>query len=143
MKSQEFRLITCPPAILLLAAAGLGIWHGWLPVPQSASAGLASQTAYTHLLYTRQAAALPAHDWHEELPGAALRGLLGSSLALLLALTSVFRARLTRWLRIGAFFERGAPLFRAMQRGHAGDYVSWLTVGLAAFGTAAIALLRP
>lgn len=131
-----------PPALLLVTAATLGIWQGWLPVLQRASTLVASQPAYAHLLYTGHSVSLPASGWNEERPGAALRGLLGCALALLLALTSVFRSRLTRRLRIGAFLEGGVPLLRTIQSGHPGDYVAWLTVGLAAFGAATMALLR-
>ncbi len=76
------------------------------------------------------------------MPGAALRGAVGCMLGLLLALTSIFRSRLMRWARLGFYLERGLPLLRTMQSGHPGDYVAWLTVGLAAFGVAAMALLR-
>lgn len=131
-----------PPAILLIGAALLGIWHGWLPVLQNASAGLASQTAYARLVYAGQAVSIHTPGWREEVLGAALRGLLGCALGLLLALTSIFRSRLTRWMRIGAFLEGGAPLLRTIQSGHPGDYVAWLTLGLAAFGSAALAMLR-
>ena len=132
-----------PPALLLIAAALLGVWQGWLPVLQRAAAGVASQTAYAHLVYTGRSIAMQSSGWQEEVSGAAWRGLMGSGLALLLALTSIFRGRLSRWLRVGAFLERGVPLLRTIQSGHPGDYVAWLTVGLTAFGAAAMALLRP
>ena len=131
-----------PPAVLLLAAALLGIWQGWLPVLQSASAGVASQTAYAHLLYTGHSISMRTPGWQEEVHGAALRGLLGCGLALLLALTSIFRGRVVRWARIGGFLEGGVPLLRTIQSGHPGDYVACLTLGLAAFGAAGMALLR-
>jgi len=131
-----------PPVVLLTAAALLGIWHGWLPALRSASALIANQTAYAHLLYTGHAATMELPGWHDEMRGAALRGLLGCGLAFLLALTSIFRSKLTRWARIGAFLERGVPLLRTIQSGHPGDYVAWLTLGLATFGAAAMALLR-
>jgi multicomponent Na+:H+ antiporter subunit D len=131
-----------PPAFLLAAAAALGIWHGWLPVLQNASSVVASQTAYAHVLYTGHPVAMTTSGWQEELPGAALRGLLGSALAVLLALTSIFRGTVARRMRLGAFLEGGVPLLRTIQSGHPGDYVAWLTVGLAVFGAAAMALLR-
>lgn len=131
-----------PPAMLLLIAALLGLWHGWLPILQSASATIASQTAYAHLVYTGRSPTLSAAGWQDEIHGAALRGLLGATLALLLALTSIFRSKLARKARVGAALERGLPILRNVQSGHPGDYVAWLTVGLAAFGAAAMALLR-
>ena len=59
-----------------------------------------------------------------------------------LACTSVFRGKLARWLRIGAFLEGPLTTLRALQSGHPGDYVLWLTVGLAVFGSATLFLLR-
>lgn len=131
-----------PPALLLLAAVGLTFWRGWLPVLQHASALVASQAAYAHMLYTGHAPALHSSGWSEDLTGSAARGLLGCALAFLLALTSVFRGMLVRWLRLGAYLEGGIPLLRVMQSGQPGDYVAWLTVGLATFGAAALAFLR-
>lgn len=131
-----------PPTVLLMIAAALGLWHGWLPVLQRASAGIASQSAYAHLLYTGHAVSMPTPNWQDEVPGAALRGVLGAGLAFLLALTSVFRSNIARRARVGAFLEGGVPLLRRIQSGHPGDYVAWLTVGLAAFGAAAMVLLR-
>ena len=68
-------------------------------------------------------------------PGAVL-------LALALACTSVFRGKLARSLRIGAFLEGPLTILRSVQSGHPGDYVLWLTVGLAIFGSASLFLLR-
>jgi multicomponent Na+:H+ antiporter subunit D len=60
----------------------------------------------------------------------------------LLACTSVFRGKLARGLRIGAFLEGPLTTLRTLQSGHPGDYVLWLTVGLAVFGSATLFLLR-
>jgi hypothetical protein len=43
---------------------------------------------------------------------------------------------------VGAFLESGFRPLRAMQSGHPGDYVLWLTIGVASFGTAVLFLLR-
>ena len=50
--------------------------------------------------------------------------------------------KLARSLRIGAFLEGLFTILRAVQSGHPGDYVLWLTVGLAVFGSASLFLLR-
>ena len=84
-----------------------------------------------------------APSWRQAIPGAAVRGLVALGLGALLALSSVFRERLPRALRLGAFAERGVRPLRAMQSGHPGDYVLWITVGLATFGSLAMFLLRP
>jgi multicomponent Na+:H+ antiporter subunit D len=124
---------TALPILLLFAPR-------WLDALRNAGASFASQAGMLHLTYTGSAAhaALPA--W--PLRSALAHGLLAIVLAVLLACTSVFRSRLPRWLRIGAFLESGIPALRAMQSGHPGDYVFWITVGLAFFGSAALLLLR-
>jgi len=131
-----------PPALCLVAAVALTLLSGWLPIAQSGSAFIANQAAYAHLVYTGHAATLHLPGWREELPGAALRGLLGCALGFLLALSSVFRGRLKRFVRVGAFLESSVPLLRSLQSGHPGDYVTWITVGLAIFGLSVVTLLR-
>jgi hypothetical protein len=83
---------------------------------------------------------LPA--WSESLKASALRGAVAFFLAILLACTSVFRLRLKRIFRLGPFLESGIRPLRAMQSGHPGDYVLWLTIGLAVIGTTSVILLR-
>ncbi|MGH9616240.1 MAG: hypothetical protein ACRD28_05800 [Acidobacteriaceae bacterium] len=43
---------------------------------------------------------------------------------------------------MGAYLENGFHPLRAMQSGHPGDYVLWITIGLALFGVSVQALLR-
>ena len=69
------------------------------------------------------------------------RGAVAFILAILLASSSVFR-KLPRRLRLGGFLEGHQSALRAMQSGHPGDYVLWITIGLAVFGSAAMFLLR-
>ncbi len=131
-----------PPAFCILAAATLTFAPGWLSVLREGAAHLASQPAYLHTVYTGQTVALNAPDWHEGLSGASLRGLLALLLAIALASSSVFGARLPRSLRLGVYLEHGLKPLRAMQSGHPGDYVLWLTIGLAIFGSTAVFFLR-
>ncbi len=131
-----------PPLLCLVGAVALTVWHGWLPVLQAGAAQMVNQASYAHVLYKGQTLPVPVPEWREALPGAALRGALGCGLAVVLALSSVFRSRLQRRLRLGAFLERGLPALRAMQSGHPGDYVTWLTLGLAIFGISAAIFLR-
>jgi multicomponent Na+:H+ antiporter subunit D len=102
-----------------------------------------NQLAYLNTVYTGHSVPLQAPpSWRNEIPGAALRGTIAVLLALALACTSVFRGKLARFLRIGAFLEGPLTILRAVQSGHPGDYVLWLTVGLAVFGSASLFLLR-
>lgn len=131
------------PALVALAVPVLLFaTPAWLAVLRHASAGFARQSAMLHLVYTGspQPAELPA--WSEAVGSSALRGAMAFLLAALLACTSVFRARLSRRLRLGAFLEAGVRPLRAMQSGHPGDYVLWLTIGLAVLGMAELLLLR-
>lgn len=130
------------PAFCLLLAVALLVLPGWLDVLRNAAAAMANQPAYAHTTYTGQHVPLTQPSWRAEIPASAGRGLLALVLATLLALSSVFRTRLPRALRIGAFAEHGLDPLRQMQSGHPGDYVLWITVGIATFGSLGMLLLR-
>jgi hypothetical protein len=68
--------------------------------------------------------------------------MIALSLAWLLACTSVFQLKLKRWLHLGPWLEGDQRHLRGLQSGHPGDYVLYLTAGLALFGSAAMVLLR-
>jgi multicomponent Na+:H+ antiporter subunit D len=136
-----------PPAICLGIAATLTFLPHWQSTVAAAGAQMYSQAAYLHTVYTGVRPPLPPSSWASEIAGpeitgAALRGVTAVVLALALACTSVFRLRLKRYLRIGAFLEGPLPALRAFQSGHPGDYVLWITVGVALFGLASMFLLR-
>jgi multicomponent Na+:H+ antiporter subunit D len=104
---------------------------------------LTFQPAYLHTVYTGATPTIPlptAMDLAER--ASAVRGVVAAVLALLLALTSVFRDRLTRALRLGAYLEGPLTALRTLQSGHVGDYVLWLTIGTTALGSAYVFLLR-
>jgi multicomponent Na+:H+ antiporter subunit D len=115
-----------PPALCISMAIAIPFVPGWLPILRDAAATLTSQAAYLHTVYT----------------GAALRGTINTLLAIGLAGTSVFRGKIKRLFAVGNWLEGDLSALRAMQSGHPGDYVLWITIGLAVFGSAAICLLR-
>jgi multicomponent Na+:H+ antiporter subunit D len=135
-----------PPTILLVLALVLPFLPGWLPVLANAATTLApqavSQAAYLHTVYTGQTVALTQPTWQQAISAAALRGALALALAWLLACTSVFRLKIKRWLRLGPRLEGELHLLRTLQSGHPGDYVLYLTAGLALFGSAALIFFR-
>ena len=135
-----------PPTILLVLALVLPFLPGWLPVLANAATTLApqavSQAAYLHTVYTGQTVALTQPTWQQAISAAALRGALALALAWLLACTSVFRLKIKRWLRLGPRLEGELHLLRTLQSGHPGDYVLYLTAGLALFGSAALVFFR-
>lgn len=144
-KSEDQRALWyhyAPPILCFLFAIVLGVLRGWLPPLQSAAASLADQSVYLHTVYFGQGIHIPGPEWSTELPAAYGRGCLAVALAAGLAATSVFRDKIPRRLRLGAFMERGVPALRAMQSGHPGDYVLWITIGLAIFGLASVTFLR-
>jgi multicomponent Na+:H+ antiporter subunit D len=132
-----------PPLVCIAFAITLTFIPGWQFGVREAAARVYDQAAYLDTVYFRHSIPLAAPpSWRDEIPGAALRGTVALFLALALACTSVFRGKLARGLRIGAFLEGPLTTLRALQSGHPGDYVLWLTVGLAVFGSATLFLLR-
>jgi multicomponent Na+:H+ antiporter subunit D len=131
-----------PAAVCLLASIALMAFPGWLHILRDASASFTEQAATLHLVYTGNPVQATGPDWTGALRASAMRGVAACGLGLLLACTSVFRTRLKRYFRIGAFLESGFRPLRVMQSGHPGDYVLWLTVGVASFGTVVLFLLR-
>ncbi|GAA3760827.1 complex I subunit 5 family protein [Terriglobus aquaticus] len=130
------------PALCVVAAIFLTVWSGWRPTLDAAAGQMAEQPAYLHTVYTRAAGTAQLMHNHPHVGEAAVHGALTLLCALLLACTSVFRLRLPRALRIGAFAESGVPLLREWQSGHPGDYVFWLINGVVLFGALALLLLR-
>lgn len=131
------------PALCLALAVTLSVWHGWQPVLAHAAEQMSSQPSYLHTVYTGQAGMGDAVQGHPRSRDAALHGLIAAVLAILLALSSVFHRRLPRWARIGVFVEHGWLPLREWQSGHPGDYVFWLTSGVAIFGSLVLVSLGP
>ncbi len=145
-KAEEQRVFwyhILPPAICIFGAAALPFLPGWLSELRNAAATMVNQSAYLHTVYTGRTVLITQPSWQHEIPMAAVRGLIGGLIAIALACTSVFREKLPRFLRAGAFVEGDGLIFlRKLQTGHPGDYVLWLTVGLAVFGSSVLLLLR-
>jgi multicomponent Na+:H+ antiporter subunit D len=131
-----------PTAVCILGALALTFVPEWLQVLRNGAAAFASQPAYLHTVYTGQNVAVTQPSWRQALPDAALHGAIALLLAILLAANSIFRLRFPRKLRFGSFLEGGLSPLRTMQSGHPGDYVMWITVGLAVFGLSVQVLLR-
>lgn len=140
-----------PALFCMAAAATLTLLPGWRDWVLTAAARFSWQPGYIHAVYSGVTAAPPrlpellntlhATSTHE-LIVSGLRGVVGAVLGLCFALTSVFRRRLPRALRIGAWLETHASALRAFQSGHPGDYVLWLTVGVAVFGVVTMWMLH-
>jgi multicomponent Na+:H+ antiporter subunit D len=131
-----------PAAVSMLAAIALVAIPGWFSILHATSATFTHQASVLHLVYTGDSIPSAGDNEAWTLRASAIRGTAACMLGILLACTSVFRARLARYLRLGPFLESGFRPLRTMQSGHPGDYVLWLTVGLASFGAVVIGLLR-
>jgi multicomponent Na+:H+ antiporter subunit D len=134
-------LIT-PPAICIALAIGLTFIPPVREEVLTAADRLCFQAGYLHTVYKGSMTPVPVPTKLDlSLTTAAMRGIIAALLALALSLTSVFRARLKRSLRIGAFLEGRLELIRALQSGQVGDYVVWMTVGSSVLGTAYVIFL--
>ena len=138
-----------PPLLCLIAAIALFVWPHFVPWITDAAVRFGNQPGYWHTVYTGATVHTPATPLPEEglAPftdrlSAGLHGLIARLLALSLALTSIYRHRIPKRLRLGSYLETGLQPLRALQSGHPGDYVTWLTVGVATFGLLANLLLR-
>lgn len=132
-----------PAAISILISILLMVFSGWTHIVENASVSFTQKAAALHLVYNGKPLQVSDFRWTTALQDSGLRGLFAWALGFVLACTSIFRIRVTRHLRIGAFLESGFSPLRAMQSGHPGDYVLWLTIGLASFGAVALISLRP
>ncbi len=102
-----------------------------------AGSRLAEGAAYAETVYTGVTAPPTPAPWPTHwIAQAALHGGAAIVLAVLLALTSVFRLRVPRPLRLGAYIEGSLAPLRALQSGHSGDYVLWITIGAGTIGAA-------
>lgn len=130
------------PPTICIALAGALLLVPMLPQRALEAGGRAFATAgYWHTVYTGRttlAATQPEPLMHKE---ALEHGGLATLLALLLAASSVWRKRLPRLLRVGAWMEGPLRPLRAWQSGNPGDYVLWWTVGAAVFAAFAATVL--
>ncbi len=131
-----------PAAICILGA----IAATWIPHLRQwmllAASRLCAQQEYVRTVYTGATSPVSQGSMYLNLTSSAARGSVAVLLALLLACTSVFRTRIARSLRLGAFLEGPMKPLRTLQSGHPGDYVMWITVGAAAVSGAFVLFLR-
>jgi len=132
------------PAVLFVPALGLllmglavGIWPGLGRAAQEAAARFVDHQAYTTaVLYGLPAAQPPVWAPHA-LMGHGLLYALGSTVgALALALLALFGRNLPYRVsrRLVDVARAGSVRLRALHSGHPGDYVAWLTLGVAVLG---------
>ncbi len=131
-----------PAAFCILLSVMFTPLSGAQSILREFAAEYTQQGLLLHLIYTGIPQHVQLQGWRAEMESSAIHGVLTFFMAVLLACTSVFRLSLPRRLRFGAFLEAGLKPLRTMQSGHPGDYVLWLTVGLATVSAAMVILLR-
>ncbi|MFP5236258.1 MAG: complex I subunit 5 family protein [Acidobacteriota bacterium] len=134
--------LVAPPTICLAAAIGVTFVPGIREQVLLAANRLWNQAGYLHEVYFRQMLVSPRPHAEMGASEAAMHGLIAVAGGLLLACTSVFRLRLRRMFRAGAFLEGPLWMLRLLQSGHIGDYVAWMTIGISVVGAAFLILLR-
>lgn len=135
-----------PALALLVAAFVLGVLPGLGHRTEVAAAQFQNQSAYTAAVlgvHTAQGHVAPLEP-ADPTVSSVLTGLGSAAGAVAFALLALFRRRLPAVLRqtVGSLVAPVIAALRAIQSGHVGDYVAWLTVGVAAFGAACAAVLR-
>lgn len=135
--------LAAPPIACLGAAIALMFAPHVRQEALMAANRMESHAAYLHAVYKGTLLPLKLPEGMDlSARTAGIHGAIAALIGLVLALSSVFRSRLRRRLRVGAFLEGRLGGLRALQSGHVGDYVLWMTIGTVVLGGAYVVLLR-
>lgn len=137
------------PAMMLIPAATLillGIVVGTIPqlrsIAESDARLFTNQFSYAQEVLKNVQSIAPSQTQAEPLMSSIVRSSIAGALALLLALASIFRERLSNPLDFTRRLELGSTVLRKLHSGHPGDYVAWLTFGTALLGGMFVLFLR-
>lgn len=135
-----------PAAVLVVAGLLLGLVPHLGSALEVAAAHFENQPAYIHTVLGLTAGSGPHAGLESPGPSASMvvSGLIATAGALAVALLALFWHRMPAWLRTSGDLLASAPVaaLRAIQSGHVGDYVTWLTIGVALLGIACAMTLR-
>jgi multicomponent Na+:H+ antiporter subunit D len=124
-----------PAALLLAAGLALGVLPGLSGGAQRAAARFEDQGAYAESVLTGRAPVERAVRVHEPGTSGRVYGGLSAAGAVALAALVLFRKRLpARVRRRGRALAPPLVALRRAHSGHIGDYIAWLTLGLAGVG---------
>jgi multicomponent Na+:H+ antiporter subunit D len=135
-----------PALVLILAGLLVGLTPHLAHAIAMAAVRFENSPAYFAAVFSGVVHITDSSDLGPAVPTASmvLSGIVSAGGAIVFALLSLFSARLPAALRkVGA--RLGGPaagLLRRAQSGHVGDYVTWLTLGVAAFGAVCAFALR-
>jgi len=122
-----------PAAALVVLGIAICFWPQLRSTADGAAQTFVNQPGYEDMVLDNTSMAVPAKPPEESLAGSILRSSIAGSLALALALGSVFRKRLPA-LSFTRSLEMGNRALRTLHSGHPGDYVAWQSLGTAAIG---------
>jgi multicomponent Na+:H+ antiporter subunit D len=139
-------VMLAPIVALVAVGLGVGLVPGLVHHAQDAAARFVDARAYAAEVIegARVAAAGPAQESVGTPPVAAVAGVVTGLLTLGIALAVLQRRRLPAKLVTG-LRSLGDPVLgslRSLHSGHIGDYIAWLTVGVATFGGILAAVVR-
>lgn len=139
-------IVFVPPLVLLVAALGLGLLPNLGHAVEAIAVQFQNRPAYAALVLDGVARARPTGASAPADPTATmvLSGIGSAAAAVAFALLALFRRRLPSAPRRVArrLAAPGIAWLRAIQSGQIGDYVAWLTLGVAILGAACAATLR-
>jgi multicomponent Na+:H+ antiporter subunit D len=121
---------------LMAGSVAVGLIPGLVPAVEGAAHRFQDRPAYVRAVLDGEDPSAPAIPEPSSEPP--LLGLVTGGGAVALALLALFRFRLPSTVRRSAWAVARGPvvLLRSVHSGHTGDYVAWLTVGVAVLGGA-------
>ncbi len=145
-RSRTPAVMFAPALFLLLAGLALGVIPQLGAAVMVGAARFENQAAYIAAVLpgvTHPAPPLPLQSTAIT-PAMVFSGVGATAGAVIFALLSLFPDCLPAWFqRLGKYLSGpGLAWLRALQSGHIGDYITWLTVGVAAIGAAFAFTLR-
>ena len=132
--SNVYGFLFVPALVSLCAAVGLTFIRGYTNAVASAAIRFMDFRSYAHAVYQGSTPMTMLAASHVPEAHAMLLAVLRPLLAAGIAFWAVYRLRVPRTLRWPSHLEGPLRPLRELQSGHPGDYVAWLTVGLAAVG---------
>lgn len=135
-------LMLVPPAALIALAICITAVPHLRSIAQNNAGLFLNQSSYAQDVLDKVTPAVPREILNESSSSSFISTTLAGLLAVMVALGTVFRDRVGKWLAFTKRMELGSTVLRGAQSGHPGDYIAWLTFGTAVLGTLFVWLLR-
>jgi multicomponent Na+:H+ antiporter subunit D len=145
-RARTPRVMLLPIVVLVVLGLGLGMVPGFARGAEDAAARFVDSSTYAAAVIDgASVTSAGSIRWSVGLsPGAVTAGLVTTAVAVGVAFALIERRRLPAKLAtgIGTVAERVLRPLRSLHSGHVGDYIAWLTMGVAAFGGILAAVIR-